>query len=58
MVADDGCGFSIAASSRAGSGLGLAIVKEWVESLSGSLTIESTPLRGTLVRALWPSVYR
>jgi signal transduction histidine kinase len=53
LVADDGRGFDAEASLSSRRGLGLAIVKERVEALSGSLTIESTPNRGTWVRALW-----
>lgn len=54
LVSDDGRGFDAAASPAARSGLGLAVMKERVEALSGSLTIESTPHRGTWVQARWP----
>jgi len=54
LVADNGRGFGAAVSVRARSGLGLAIMKEWVESLSGTFRVGSTPCGGVRVRARWP----
>jgi PAS domain S-box-containing protein len=57
IVADDGCGFDVktalgASGSRAG--LGLHGMRERAASLSGSVTIESTPGEGTTIYALIP----
>ena len=41
---------------RAGNGLGLAMVKNFVEGCKGTLEIESTPGRGTVVSLVLPEV--
>jgi signal transduction histidine kinase len=52
-VHDNGCGFSIEEAAESG-GLGLEIMRERVEKLGGSLTIESNPGDGSIVRAVIP----
>ena len=54
-VHDDGAGFDLAAA-RAGAGL--ANMRDRVESAGGTLTIETTPSRGTLVAARLPGARR
>jgi signal transduction histidine kinase len=49
-VADDGHGFA----STATTGSGLANMRDRIESVGGTLTIESLPARGTTVRARVP----
>jgi signal transduction histidine kinase len=49
-IADDGCGFK---GGREG-GLGLISMRERVESLDGTLSITSTPGRGTVVEVRVP----
>jgi len=48
IVEDDGMGFDIVAAAESGR-LGLAGMQERAESLGGSLTIESSPGKGTTV---------
>ncbi len=52
-VEDDGAGFDLGAVSM---GAGLANMRDRVESAGGTLTIETTPSRGTLVAASLPGV--
>ena len=54
-VQDDGAGFDLAAAQ---AGAGLANMRDRVESAGGTLTIETTPLRGTLVAARLPGARR
>lgn len=42
-------------NSKEGSGIGLYIVKEAVEKTGGSITVESTPLKGTTFKILIPN---
>ncbi|GIE95527.1 GAF domain-containing sensor histidine kinase [Paractinoplanes rishiriensis] len=49
-VTDDGCGFDVAAVSRAGRSLGLRSMRERACSVRGSAAIRSTVGRGTVVR--------
>jgi signal transduction histidine kinase len=51
-VRDDGCG---TVAQRPG-GVGLSSMRERAEAVGGTLTIESAPRAGTLVRAVLPSV--
>jgi signal transduction histidine kinase/ligand-binding sensor domain-containing protein len=58
LISDDGRGFDVVAAfdrASAGSHLGLLGMKERVESMGGSMTIESTTGSGSTVRAciLW-----
>jgi len=53
-VADDGCGLDAAIAIDTGRGIGLAIMRERVESLAGSLRIDSTRCEGVRVHAHWP----
>ncbi|MGH9137145.1 MAG: histidine kinase [Acidimicrobiales bacterium] len=53
-VEDDGCGFVLANAS----GTGLVALTDRVEALGGRLDIDSTPGRGTVVRARLPVRYR
>jgi PAS domain S-box-containing protein len=50
-IADDGCGFK---SPREG-GIGLVSMRERAESLDGTLTVSSTPGRGTVVEVRVPA---
>jgi signal transduction histidine kinase len=52
VVADDGAGFDL---GTAGSGAGLANMRDRVESLGGTLGIETTRGRGTVVEARLPA---
>ena len=54
-IHDDGAGFDLAAAH---AGAGLANMRDRVESAGGTLTIETTPSRGTLVAATLPGVRR
>jgi signal transduction histidine kinase len=54
-VHDDGAGFDL---SAARAGAGLANMRDRVESAGGTLTIETTPSRGTLVAARLPGARR
>jgi signal transduction histidine kinase len=53
-VRDDGSGFE---TSRPGAGFGLVGMRERVELVDGRLVIDSTPGRGTVVRAEIPAVH-
>jgi len=50
-ISDDGHGFDIGGSSRGG----LANIRDRVESVSGTVDIDSEPGRGTTVRAFVPT---
>ena len=54
-VQDDGAGFDLGAAH---AGAGLANMRDRVESVGGTLTIETTASRGTLVSARLPAVRR
>ena len=54
-VTDDGRGFDLANASE-GAGLGLRLMRERVAEVDGSLTIESSPGRGTSVRLDVPAL--
>jgi signal transduction histidine kinase len=53
-VRDDGDGFALNGSRREGFGLNAMLTR--VESMSGSLQVESEPGRGTAVSATLPAV--
>ena len=53
-IRDDGSGFE---TSRPGAGFGLVGMRERVELVDGRLVIDSTPGRGTVVRAEIPAVH-
>ena len=53
-IRDDGSGFE---TSRPGGGFGLVGMRERVELVDGRLVIDSTPGRGTVVRAEIPAVH-
>lgn len=56
-IEDDGIGFDHAAITRGAgglAGLGLRCIGERVDATNGSLAIESAPLRGTSIAAVWP----
>jgi signal transduction histidine kinase len=55
-VRDDGCGFDTVAPvpAEAGGGFGLVAMRERVEAVHGALAVESSPGRGTAVRAEVP----
>jgi PAS domain S-box-containing protein len=55
VVQDDGVGFDTGTTRREASGLGLHGMRERVGLLGGSFEIESTPGRGTVVRARAPA---
>ena len=50
-VADDGCGFDVAATSR---GNGLTNMEDRLDALGGTLHIASSPGEGTTLRATIP----
>jgi len=50
-VADDGRGFDPA--SVAAGHMGIGIMRERVETIGGSLSIDSQPLSGTFMRVIW-----
>ena len=52
-VIDNGHGFDVAAALAA-SGLGLVSMQERLRLVNGEVTVESTPGKGTIVRALAP----
>jgi len=53
-IRDDGSGFE---TSRPGAGFGLVGMRERLELVDGRLVIDSTPGRGTVVRAEIPAVH-
>jgi len=53
-IADDGTGFDPASTPRIGDAMGIRAMREMLESLSGGLTIDSTPGKGTAVTAALP----
>jgi two-component system nitrate/nitrite sensor histidine kinase NarX len=54
-VADDGVGLPADPTSNVGKSYGLTIMRERAEKLRGSLTIESRPAGGTIVRLAFPA---
>jgi signal transduction histidine kinase len=54
MVRDFGIGFDPGAVAR-GRGLGLISMRERINLLNGSLSIESQPMQGTVIRAIVPA---
>jgi signal transduction histidine kinase len=52
IVGDDGCGFD---PEQTTGGAGLANMRDRVESLGGTLEVETTPGRGTIVEAALPA---
>jgi signal transduction histidine kinase len=52
-VADDGAGFDTGTADT-GAGLGLRAMRDRMDELGGSLSVESRPESGTIVRALFP----
>ena len=55
-VRDDGAGFDVARAEQARTGMGLFLMRERLVLVEGELAIESTPGRGTTVRAVAPNV--
>lgn len=53
-IADNGCGFNVAAVRSGTAGMGLANMRARVEGLAGKLEIQSTPGQGTVVAARVP----
>jgi len=53
MVRDFGIGFDPGAAAR-GRGLGLISMRERINLLNGTLSIESRPMQGTVIRAIVP----
>ena len=53
MIEDNGMGFDLETSKR---GLGLTSMRERTELSGGAFVIESTPGKGTIIRASWPIV--
>jgi PAS domain S-box-containing protein len=51
-IRDDGCGFDVVPKSQ--SGLGLRIMSYRAKMISGSLSVQSYPGNGTVVRCLFP----
>ena len=51
-IRDDGCGFEVGPRSQ--SGLGLRIMNYRAKMISGSLSVQSSPGGGTVVRCLFP----
>jgi PAS domain S-box-containing protein len=51
-VRDDGCGFNVVPKSE--SGLGLRIMNYRAKMICGSLSVQSSPNGGTVVRCLFP----
>jgi signal transduction histidine kinase len=56
MIQDDGVGFDadLTIKDNPGRNLGLAGMRERVEVTAGRFSIESSPHKGTIVRAFWP----
>jgi signal transduction histidine kinase len=57
-VADDGCGFAVAAREADAAGLGLRAMRDRVAEHGGLLAIDSSPGAGTRVRACFPAADR
>src|SRR5579863_1709791 len=55
-IRDDGCGFD--AITKGQSGLGLRIMNYRAKMISGSLSVQSAPNGGTLVRCMFPITER
>jgi signal transduction histidine kinase len=55
-VADDGAGFDVprVLAPRSGRGLGLRGIEERIEALGGTVSLESTPSKGTTVTVMAP----
>ena len=51
-IRDDGCGFEVGPKSQ--SGLGLRIMNYRAKMINGSLSVQSSPNVGTVVRCLFP----
>jgi signal transduction histidine kinase len=51
-IRDDGSGFDFASANR--SGLGMRIMNDRARVIGGSLNVESSPNKGTIVRCLFP----
>jgi two-component system, LuxR family, sensor kinase FixL len=51
-IRDNGCGFDVVPKSQ--SGLGLRIMSYRAKMISGSLSVQSSPSGGTVVRCLFP----
>jgi PAS domain S-box-containing protein len=51
-IRDDGCGFNVVPKSQ--SGLGLRIMSYRAKMIGGSLSVQSSPNGGTVVRCLFP----
>jgi signal transduction histidine kinase len=51
-IRDDGCGFEVVPKSQ--SGLGLRIMSYRAKMIGGSLSVQSSPSGGTVVRCLFP----
>lgn len=54
-VADDGVGLQTGAATNVGKSFGLTIMRERAAKLGGTLTIESRPAGGTIVRLSFPA---
>lgn len=54
-VADDGVGIQTGAATSVGKSFGLTIMRERAAKLGGTLTIESRPAGGTIVRLSFPA---
>ena len=57
VIKDNGMGFDleeILSSERSKRGLGLSSMRERTELSGGKFMIESTPGKGTTIRASWP----
>lgn len=53
-IADNGCGFDVAATRKSSSGLGLSLIEERVFSLGGYAEIQSQPGQGTTISIIVP----
>ncbi len=55
-ITDDGCGFEVAETITAeGTALGLKSIRERVDHEGGTLSVESSPERGTVIGVLLPT---